>query len=38
MFVTYKQQRLDQLQKAFHHQRSLRHILFELKEDDVCLF
>jgi hypothetical protein len=28
MLVTYQQQRFDQLQKAFHHQKSLRQILF----------
>ncbi len=38
MLVTYQQQRFDQLQETFHHQRSLRQILFWIKRDDVCFF
>jgi hypothetical protein len=38
MFVTYQQQRFNQLQKAFHHQRNLKQILFWIKRNDVCFF
>ncbi len=35
--LTHQQQCFDQLQKAFHHQRSMKHILFSVKRCCVCV-